>query len=88
MRSAVILSILLTACASPGPASGVASVPKYQHCETAAEDRRWLSDALIAWQTALRDFLRASDKHLPTIVTYDGSCSYTLVAAPDSIPRW
>jgi hypothetical protein len=88
VRSVVIFSVLLAACASASLTTHVPDLPQDQRCETAAEDRRWLSDALIAWQTALRDFLKSADQHLPMIVVYDVRCSYTLAAFPTSNVQW
>ncbi len=88
MRTAIVLVMLLTACASLTLAKPFPMLPQQDRCETVAEDRQWLADALASWQTVSRDFLSAPDQRLPLIVTFDSRCSYTLAAAPGSPSQW
>ncbi len=88
MRSAIFPSLLLTACVSTSLATSVPSLPMDQRCKTAANDRAWISDALTAWQTTVRGFLKAPDRQLPMIVAYDARCSYILAAPDNSTAQW
>ena len=88
MRSAFILSLLLTACTSSALADRIARLPQDQRCRTSGGDREWLAEALAGWRTVRRDYLRVSDERLPQIVVYDNRCSYTLAAPPAQPRRW
>lgn len=88
MRTAIVLSMLLTACASSTLAKPFPMLPQQDRCELVAEDRQWLADALASWRTVSRDFLGAPDQRLPQIVTFDSRCSYTLAASPGSPLQW
>lgn len=56
----------------------------------AADDERWLRQALVNWEVARRRLLKAAARPFTPIVTYDGRCSYTIAggakwsAAPHS----
>ena len=80
--------LLLAACTTPGGADPVPGLPQDRHCGTSDEDRRWLEQALAGWPVAARDYLKAPQRGLPQIVTYDGQCSYTLSAPPGAPARW
>lgn len=80
--------LLLAACTTGSFADRVPGLPQDQHCDIADDDRRWLGQALAGWQVVVRDFLKVLRHPLPTIVTYDGRCSYMLSAPSGSPARW
>ncbi len=88
MRRPLILLLLLTACSSSVLGERILNLPQDERCDTGAEDRQWLGEALASWRTALQDFLEAPDQRLPQIVTYDSRCSYTLAARAGPAPQW
>jgi len=47
-------------------------------CRMAADDERWLRQALTGWGVAQRRLLRVPARRVPLILTYDGRCSYTI----------
>lgn len=81
-------ALLLAGCASSALADRVPSLPQDQRCQLAQDDRRWLGEALGAWRTASRNFLKGPKQSVPQIVAYDSSCSYTLAAPPALSRIW
>lgn len=80
--------LLLAACTTPRFVDRVPSLPQDQHCGMADDDRRWLGQVPAGWQVVVRDFLKAHERQLPQIITYDSRCSYTLAAPSGSPAQW
>ena len=54
----------------------------------AADDERWLRQALANWDVARRRLLKAEAGPFNSIVTYDGRCSYTIAGGAKFRPTW
>ena len=54
----------------------------------AADDERWLRQALANWDVARRRLLKAEARPFNPIVTYDGRCSYTIAGGSRLRPTW
>ena len=58
--------------------AGCASVPPPAVCTMDPADRAWLEAALLRWEHASGSWLRLAHEPLPTVLTADRHCAYTL----------
>lgn len=81
-------ALLALACAHAALASSDPRSGDQQACRMAADDDRWLRQALANWNIARRHLLKTAARPFEPIITYDSRCTHTVAGGAELRPRW